>query len=152
MSVDKFAFLGAYITVGKIKIKHDAPEVGCSACKTHNSKDRFCGHCGAAHTDYSKSVTARSFGDLMDLAYDRGDLSPEQYDNLQMMFWLDGPIHPMSRTDIGFEHEVTYEFEEMTMPDVSLDDAAEYYKDVISLLVKYEIPYVLKRGIMFYCR
>mgnify|MGYP003582754558 CR=1 FL=1 len=153
MSVDKFAFLGAYLKVGKVKVKHLTSEIGCANCKTVNTRDRFCSKCGGQHLDYSKEVTAKSFSDLLDLSYEREEISAEEHDDiLDSCLFEDDVIQPRGNSEIGIEHEVDYDFHEMTMPVVDTAVAQEFFKPITNLLDKYEVSYELKIGIVFYCR
>ena len=153
MSIDRYLYVGYYLNIGKIKIEHLEPEVGCDNCKTSNSRDVFCGKCGIRHTEYDKKSTCRNLPDLLNLAYDREEIDGETHDLILESFDLQGEeIIPIDDCDAGVSHHVNYDFVKMDYPDIEEGDARDYFQPVVDLLNRYNISNDIKSGILFYTK
>lgn len=148
---DRNIFIGYYLQIGKIKIAHVEPEVGCENCKTANGRDKFCSRCGLPHTDYDKHLTCKNLAGLLHLACDREEIDDATLDSIFDEFYIDGSdVIPRNDSDAGVSFYVNTEFLEISEPEINEGDARDYFQPVVDILNRYNISFELKRGILFY--
>lgn len=154
MSTDRIVYTGAYLDVGKIKVKYEMTINGCPNCKTGNNRNKFCSSCGHEHVDYQKPAQASSFNELLDVASSNGIIDDAEYDDIIDTFFTDYTfIMPEGGPEnVGQTHWVGYETLEFQMPVVDNIAAQAFFQPVLTLLDHFGIKYEMKTGILYYCR